>query len=292
MSAPKLIRKAVIPAAGLGTRLLPLTKTVQKEMLPVGNKPLVQHAVEEAARSGIEEIILVVAPGKDTAESYFRPDADLVRILEQRGQSAAANAVRDLTKLPAVRSVIQDQPRGLGHAIACAREAVGSEPFGVILPDALMIAQRPVLGQLIAAYDAAPACYVATREIPPEECPRFGVLQFAPASNGHLRVSGVVEKPQPEAAPSNYGIFGRYLFEPVIFDYLGNLAPGRGGEVQLSDAISLYSHEHPVYAVCFEGTHYDVGNPLGWLEASVAIGLDDPDIGPSFRRFIASLMRN
>ena len=287
------IRKAVIPIAGLGTRLLPFTKAVPKEMLPISGKPLIQHAVEEAAQSGIEEVVLVTAPGRIVAEQHFRRDVPLEQMLESRGHKAEAQMIRDLSRLAAIRTVFQEQPRGLGDAIACAREAIGGEPFGVILPDAFMVAPRPCLGQLIAWYEKTPGCYVATREIASEECRRFGVLAFdraaVPASDGPLRVTGVVEKPAPEAAPSRYGIYGRYLFEAGIFEYFDRLTPDQRGEIQLSDALALYCRDHPVYAVRFEGSHYDVGNRLGVLEASVETGLKDPELGSAFREFLASL---
>ena len=294
MPGQNRIRKAVIPIAGLGTRLLPFTKSVPKEMLPISNKPLIQHAVEEAVQSGIEEIILVTSPGRTIAEQYFQRDVPLERMLESRGHGSEAKVVRDLSRLAAIRTVFQEQPRGLGDAIASARVAVGREPFGVILPDALMVAPRPCLGQLMAWYEKSPGCYVATREITIEECCRFGVLEFDRSSdllpnNSPVRVTGIVEKPTPQAAPSRYGIYGRYLLEADIFDYFDRVTPDRNGEIQLSDALGLYSRDHPVYAVRFDGSHYDVGNRLGILQASVEMGLNDPEVGTAFREFLSSL---
>lgn len=288
------IRKVVIPAAGLGTRLLPFTKVVPKEMLPIGNKPLIQYAVEEAVSSGISEVILVTAPERLTIERHFSRDLPLERFLEQRGRKSDLEMVRSLAGISHVRTVCQDQPNGLGHAVRCVRQTVGDEPFAMILPDALIISSPPCLRQLIDCYQEFPGSYVATREVDVEEFGRFGILKVSPAAGaprgGRLyRVEGLVEKPSPAAAPSRFGIFGRYLFEPRIFECLDHTPPDHNGEIQITDALALYCREYPLYAFCFEGAHYDVGNKLGFLQASVSVALTDHEIAGAFRRFLASL---
>ncbi len=291
----KPIRKAVIPVAGLGTRLLPLTKAVPKEILPVGNKPLIQYAVEEVVGSGIEEIILVVAPGTGIIQEYFRRNLALENILEQRGRHGEAELIRSVSRGANIHIVYQHQPLGLGHAISCARELVGGEPFATILPDALILGERPCLRQLMDCYERFQGCYVATREIGVGDLCRFGILQISPVdyvpwSAVLYHVEGLVEKPAPESAPSRFGVFGRYLFEPGIFDYLERLKPDRNNEIQITDALALYCRDYPLYAFCFEGDHYDVGNKLELLQASVTVGLRDPEVGDGFLRFLEGVV--
>ena len=285
------IRKAVIPVAGLGTRMLPFSKAVPKEMLPVGNKPLIQHAVEEAVSSGIEEIILVAAPGRNIIQEYFERNLSLEKVLERRGRHSEAETIRSLSHGASIRVALQEQPLGLGHAVGCAHDLVGGEPFVMILPDALILAVRPCLRQLIDCYKRFPGSYVATREVGVEELGRFGILRVLPVNDSQqsaqlYRVEGLVEKPAPEAAPSRFGIFGRYLFTPEIFSYLERVEPDRNHEIQITDALALYCRDLPLYALCFEGDHYDVGNKLGFLQASVAVGLADPEAGDAFHKFL------
>ncbi len=288
------IRKAVIPVAGLGTRLLPFTKVVPKEMLPIGNKPLIQYAVEEAVSSGISDVILVTAPGRLTTERHFSRDLPLECFLERHGRKSDLEMVRSLAGIAHLRTVCQDQPNGLGHAVTCVRQMVGNEPFAMILPDALIISSSPCLRQLIECYQEFPGSYVATREVDVEEFGRFGILKVslvagAPWGGRLYRVEGLVEKPAPASAPSRYGIFGRYLFEPWIFECLDRTLPDQNGEIQITDALALYCRKNPLYAFCFEGAHYDVGNKLGFLQASVSVALTDHEIAGAFRRFLASL---
>jgi UTP--glucose-1-phosphate uridylyltransferase len=290
------IRKAVIPVAGLGTRLLPFTKAIPKEMLPVGNKPLIQHAVEEAVSSGIEEIILVAAPGRDNIiNKYFCRDLSLENRLEQRGRHGDAERIRSLSCGAKIRIVYQDEPLGLGHAVGCARELVGGEPFALILPDALILGGRSCLRQLIGCYQRLAGSYVATREVGTGDLSRFGILQVSPVDDPQwrailYRVTGLVEKPAPGSAPSRFGIFGRYLLEPEIFGYLERVTPDENNEIQITDALALYCRDSPLYAFCFEGDHYDAGNKLGFLQSSVAVGLSDPETGEEFRRFLVAMV--
>jgi len=258
--------------------MLPFTKAVPKEMLPIGNKPLIQYAVEEAAASGIEEIILVTRGDKPALERHFATDPTLEEILGRQGRKQELDAVRSLSKLAKITSVRQDSPRGLGDALLCARPFVDGQPFAVILPDAIISAAQPALSQLIAAYSRRPASYVATQSVEPEDVVRFGMLAVDmkedSASPGVLRVRGVVEKPTQGDAPSHYGVFGRYLFEPEIFDFLDCVAnPGRE-EARLSDALTLLCRQRVLYALCFDGKHYDAGNKLGYLQAVVDFALE------------------
>jgi UTP--glucose-1-phosphate uridylyltransferase len=227
------IRKAVIPVAGRGTRMLPFTKAVPKEMLPVGSKPLLQHAIDEAVASGITEIVFVVAPNERIIREYFQRDPELERILEQRGSYEVAQRLRVLSTAANFLYVCQERPLGLGHAIGCARDLVGGEPFAVILPDALILGATPCLRQMIEAHQQIPSCYVATREIPLEELGRFGILDIASSESRSgptlYRVRGLVEKPNAATAPSRFGIFGRYLFEPRIFEYIDPAYSGVSG---------------------------------------------------------------
>lgn len=287
------IRKAVIPAAGLGIRMLPVTKVLPKEMMPIGNKPLIQYAVEEAAASGIEEVVLVTAARKSVLECYFRRDAALERILEERGQDHELQCLRALSSLVRILTVHQPAPRGLGDALLCARSALGDEPFALILPDAIVDAPQPVIAQLMAAFRHRPGAYIATRSVAPRDVSRFGMLAVAPLvdnsrSDGVLRVLSVVEKPNPEDAPSHYGVFGRYLLTPEIFDFLDSAEPDENGEIQLSAALALYCRKKPVYALCFEGRHYDAGSRFGYIQAALEFALKDPELGAAVRNCLAA----
>jgi len=275
--------------------MLPFTKTMPKEMLPIGSKPLIQYAVEEAVASGIQEIVLVAPPGNTTIQEYFARNLSLESLLEKRGRHQEAESIRWLSRLADIRFAYQDQPLGLGHAVGCARQAVGDEPFALILPDALIVSSRPCVRQLIDCYELFPGSYVATREVEAGELGRFGILDLSPlhypAMNGRLyRVRGMVEKPSVEAAPSRFGVFGRYLFEPEIFDYIGRVPPDASGEIQITNAMAMYCLDFPLYGACFEGDHYDSGNKLEFLQASVRIGLDDPERSGEFRKFLISVL--
>ena len=274
--------------------MLPITKAMPKEMLPIGKVPLIQYAIEEIAASGIREIILIVAPGKNTIQEYFERDARLENILERKGRHKDAQLIRNLSQGVEIKVVCQDQPLGLGHAVTCAREAIGNEPFALVLPDAFITNERPCIRQLIDCYEVIPGSYIATREVEPADFSRFGILKVSavddsPYDGRYLRVQGLVEKPTPEAAPSRYGVFGRYLLDPAIFEYIDGIKPLPGQEIQLTEALARYCLDFPMYAVCFEGAHFDVGNELGLLEASVRMGLENPDVSDEFRRYLLSI---
>jgi UTP--glucose-1-phosphate uridylyltransferase len=292
--APRRVRKAVMPVAGLGTRFLPATKAQPKEMLPLVDKPLIQYAVEEAVASGIEDIILVTSHGKDSIEEHFDHDADLVILLESRGKTKEAQIVREIGKLANVISVRQKQPLGLGHAVGCARDLVDDEPFAVILPDDIMDAATPCTRQLIDVYDAYGGCVIATEQVYGPAIETKGVMAVEPVAEKRwpdrlFRVSDMVEKPKQAEAPSPYAVVGRYILEPEIFDLIEQTPPGRGGEIQLTDALVRFAKQKPTYALAIEGLHFDAGTKLGFLHANVHYALKHAEYGPTFRDYLKSL---
>ena len=271
-----VIRKAVIPAAGLGTRFLPVTRSVPKELLPILDRPMLQYVVEEAAEAGITDVIVVTSPGKEGIAEYFRPRPDLETRLSDDAQ--LLEKVRSGANLADVSFVIQERPLGLGHAVLTAREAVGNEPFAVILPDDMVDNSPGVLSQMMAAVageDGAAA--VAVERVPWELVQNYGVVDSEPAGQGRHRVRGMVEKPPPGTAPSNLSIVGRYLLPPRVFDCLERTPPGARGEIQLTDGLALLMEDVAVYACEFEGIRYDGGNPLGLLRASMEYALKRDD---------------
>lgn len=294
MSARGKVRKAVLPVAGLGTRFLPATKAQPKEMLPVVDKPLIQYAVEEAVASGIEDIILVTSHGKDSIEEHFDTDHELVKLLKSRGKGEEAALVSQTGELANVISVRQKEPLGLGHAVGCARDAVGSEPFAVILPDDVIDSPTPCTRQLLEVHATHPGCIIATEEVRGAAIERYGVMAVEPAGDTRWqerlhRVTDMVEKPKAADAPSPYVVIGRYILEPEIFDLIDSTRPGRGGEIQLTDALLAFARQKAVYAFAFEGRHNDAGNKLGFLRATVHYALKHPELGPPFRDYLKSL---
>jgi UTP--glucose-1-phosphate uridylyltransferase len=284
------VRKAVIPVAGLGTRMLPITKVVPKEMLPVVSKPLIQYAVEEVAASGIKEIILVTR-GRTLAEDYFSNDVRFEELLPEHNRPAELESLRRLCGSLRISAVRQDRPLGLGDALRCARAEIGAEPFALVLPDALIQASRPALGQMLAAYQQWPGSYIATQSVNHRDTVRFGMLEVAEVDHAQFstslfRVLNVVEKPQPDEAPSAYGVFGRYLLDPAIFEYFDRRNPDHDTEREFADALAALCQRGLVYALRFEGRHFDAGDRLGYLEAVVEFSLADPDIGEEVRRYL------
>ena len=290
----KKVRKAVFPAAGLGTRFLPATKAQPKEMLPLVDKPIIQYAVEEALASGIETIIIVTGRGKSAIEDHFDVSYELEKILEERRQHDLLATVRQVSDLIHVSYVRQKEALGLGHAILMARELVGEEPFAVLLGDDIIDAPVPCLRQMLDVYENFPASLVAIQEVPREMLSHYGVISGNPIGyNGTFdqlyQVSDLVEKPQAEAAPSNLAIIGRYILEPEIFDLLESTAPGAGGEIQLTDALRALLRQRPVYGWRFDGKRYDAGDKLGFLTATVEFALRRPDLGEAFREYLKNL---
>ena len=293
MTSASRIRKLVIPAAGLGTRFLPATKVVPKELLPVAGKPLIQYAVEEAAASGIETIILVISRGKGLLAEHFHPDPHLENLLRARGNAKGAEEIRRLSELAEIRTVWQDSPLGLADAIRCARTSVGDEPFAVILPDALIDSDTPCIAQLMACYENHPGFVLASQVVERADVGRFGILDVIPMNDpccgGRvLRVVSLTERPSPDSTSSRFGIFGRYILEPEIFSCIDRARSGYAGELQLTDSLSLCSDRSPVYAFQFQGTHYDAGDKFGYLQASIAYALKDPETAPPLRKHLAT----
>jgi len=292
MPSHEIVKKAVIPSAGFGTRMLPATKAVPKEMLPVAAKPMIQYAVEEAVAAGIETIILVVRGNKTVLQGHFSRDPELESLLETRQQFAAAHAVRRLAEFGDLRYVEQEKPLGLAHAISCAAPLVGEEPFVVLLPDVIISAAEPATLQLIRAYERHGGSVVAIREIESREVERHGVIKTSDVANtscnNSIRVTQLVEKPAPSDAPSRLGIFGRYLLEPAIWNSIAKTARGVGGEVQLTDAMNLLCRESPVYGLFFEGQHYDAGDPMGYLKANIE--LCNPELEQPLRTYLSRLV--
>jgi UTP--glucose-1-phosphate uridylyltransferase len=288
------VRKAVFPAAGWGTRFLPATKAQPKEMLPLVDKPIIQYAVEEAVAAGIEQVIIVTSSQKRAIEDHFDLSYELEHLLEEKGDIEMLRQVRHISDLAQVAYVRQKEQLGLGHAVLMAKDLIGHEPFAVILPDDVVIADRPCIGQLIHAYTQTHGSVVAVMEVPHEEVSRYGVIGSEPSEDpldhGRLhRVTQLVEKPDPADAPSNLAIIGRYVLTPKIFDKLEQTPRGAGGEIQLTDAISDLMQEQGVFAYEFEGVRYDAGTTMGWLKASVELALQRPDLGSEFRTYLQGL---
>ena len=283
------VTKAVFPVAGLGSRFLPATKALPKEMLPVVDKPIIQYAVEEAAAAGIDQIIFVTHRSKRAIEDHFDHILELETLLEQRGKAGLLGNVDVALAGLAYSSVRQAQPLGLGHAVLCARDLIGDEPFAVVLPDDLMDAGHPVLAQMIDQYEREPRNLIAVEKIAAEDTRKYGVVDAQPAFGQADRLSRIVEKPSPEQAPSLMGVVGRYILNPAVFSRLATVKPGAGGEIQLTDAIAELLDEEPVCAYRFEGRRFDCGSKLGYLAATVAFGLRHPELGHAFAELLAGL---
>lgn len=285
------VKKAVFPVAGLGTRFLPATKAMPKEMLPVVDKPLIQYAVEEALASGIEQIIFVTGGGKSALENHFDSSYQLEDTLRKRGKDSLLKAVESL--VPESGSIIytrQSQPLGLGHAVWCARDVVGDEPFAVLLADDLIQSDVPVLRQMINEFDRLRASMVAAVEVPKEETNRYGILEGSQVFPGIVRVSSMIEKPKPEEAPSNLAAIGRYIFTPKIFDYLSKQRTGAGGEIQLTDAMVELLDDQPIFGVNFEGTRFDCGDKAGFQMANLAFALEHPEIKDDLKEYLKKII--
>lgn len=291
MSVTKPVRKAVFPVAGMGTRFLPATKAVPKEMLPVVDKPVIQYAVEEAREAGIEQFVFVTGRGKHVIEDHFDHAYELESLLEAREKTAELNSL--LESLPLTGSVgfiRQQQPLGLGHAVWCARHFVGNEPFAVLLPDDLMVGAPGALSQMIKAYDqVGGGIIVAAEEKGREETKRYGVVDPGAAKGNATEVKGVVEKPDPAKAPSNLCIIGRYILQPEIFVELDRQERGAGNEIQLTDSMAKMIGRMPFHAVKTDCARFDCGDKVGFLHANIAVGLSRPDIAPSLRGILKNI---
>lgn len=288
----KKVRKAVIPAAGLGTRVLPATKVMPKEMLPIVDKPAIQYIVEEAAASGIEDILIITNRGKGLLEDHFDRAPELERRLSgDPAKEAILNQVVGISKLANIFYVRQKETKGLGHAIGCAREFVGDEPFAVLYGDDVILGEDPACGQLMRAYEQFGSGVVGVKEVSREAIRKYSSLKVEHIQDNYFRCTDMVEKPQPGQEFSLYSILGRCVLPPEIFDILDNTPPGAGGEIQLTDAMATLARRDGMTAVDFTGTRYDMGNKLGIMQASVEVALRHPEIGEDFRAYLKELCK-
>ena len=287
----KKIRKAVIPAAGFGTRFLPATKATPKEMLPIVDKPTIQYIVEEALQSGIEEILIISGHAKRAIEDHFDTNPGLEMHLESHGQELLLKMVRSISEIN-IHYIRQKHMRGLGDAILCARSFIDDEPFAVLLGDDVVYNEtNPALRQMIDIYNDLGATILGCQEVPLEKVSSYGIVAGVPVEGKNvLRVTNMIEKPSIEEAPSRTAVLGRYIITPDVFEVLARTEPGKGGEIQLTDAIQTMASREAVYAYCFEGKRYDVGDKLGFLKATVEYALRRPDLGEPFRKYLKDLM--
>lgn len=286
----KPVRIAVFPVGGLGTRFLPATKAMPKEMLPVVDKPLIQYAVEEARAAGIEEIIFVTGRGKTAIEDHFDYAAELEGILSSREKNGVLTELREIPGPPgSIAYTRQQEPLGLGHAVWCARHLIHNEPFAVLLADDLIKGDVPCLKQMVEAYEQVGGNILAVTDVPPEHTNRYGVITPGETKGNLVEIKGMVEKPDPEVAPSRTAVIGRYILQPVVLDILDNQQAGAGGEIQLTDAIAKALTVIPTHGLHFEGTRFDCGDKAGHVMANIAFALEREDIGPAISQYIARL---
>jgi UTP--glucose-1-phosphate uridylyltransferase len=286
------VKKAVIPAAGLGTRFLPATKSQPKEMLPVVDKPSIQYVVEEAVAAGLTDILVITGRGKRAIEDHFDRNFELEHSLEQSGKRELLAEVRDVNELADIHYIRQRDPLGLGHAVRVAREHVGDEPFAVILGDDIMVDDGELLRSMLAVHEREHASCLALLAVKPDEISAYGCAETDDLGAGLQRVRDVVEKPRPEDAKSNLAVIGRYVFTPGIFDALERITPGVGGELQLTDAIELLIQSEPVFGRVFTHGRYDIGQKLDFLRANIELALDRPDLGPELADYLRALVRD
>ena len=286
------IRKAVIPAAGFGTRFLPVTRTIPKVMIPVLNEPAIQFSVREAADAGIEHIVFVISRGQEATNDYFKPVPALEDALEQRGNTELLNAMRDISSMIETSFVYQDEQLGLGHAVLMAKDEIGNEPFAVFLPDDIIWADSPPIGDMIKVFSEQKSSVIAVKQVPDEAIPNLGVIDPEPLNDNVYRIKGMVEKPRLEDAPSNLAIVGRYVLTPEVFDALEQAPPGAIGEIQLTDAIEAVRAEQGAYAYKIVADHFDVGTPLGMLKASVYAALKRDDMARELKAWLKPMLNS
>ncbi|SHK16181.1 UTP--glucose-1-phosphate uridylyltransferase [Clostridium cavendishii DSM 21758] len=282
------VKKAIIPAAGLGTRFLPATKAQPKEMLPIVDKPTIQYIIEEAIASGIEEILIITGRNKKCIEDHFDKSVELEMELEKSGKSELLELVKDISDMVDIHYIRQKEPKGLGHAIHCAKTFVGNEPFAVLLGDDVVDAKKPCLKQLIECFDEYRTSILGVQEVPKESVNKYGIVNGIHIEDRVYKVKDLVEKPAIEEAPSNVAILGRYIITPTIFEILENTQPGKGGEIQLTDALRTLINQEAMYAYNFDGRRYDVGDKLGFLEATVEYALKREDLREDFINYLNS----
>ncbi|MFJ3673164.1 UTP--glucose-1-phosphate uridylyltransferase GalU [Streptomyces sp. NPDC090106] len=289
----RTVRKAVVPAAGLGTRFLPATKATPKEMLPVVDKPAIQYVVEEAAAAGLDDVLMITGRHKRAIEDHFDNAFELEQALAAKGDTVRLDAVRDPARLANIHHIRQGEPLGLGHAVLCARRHVGDEPFAVLLGDDLIDPRETLLGEMLDVRERYAGTVVALMEVAPEQTHLYGCAAVEPTGeDGVVKVTGLVEKPAREEAPSNYAVIGRYVLDPGVFDALERTEPGRGGEIQLTDALQELAADGTVHGVVFDGLRYDTGDKADYLRTVVRLACDRPDLGPEFlswlKEFVAT----
>jgi len=286
------VKKAIIPAAGLGTRFLPATKAQPKEMLPIVDKPTIQYIIEEAVASGIEEILIITGRNKRAIEDHFDKSVELELELEAHGKKDLLKMVRDISNMVNIHYIRQKEPRGLGHAINCARAFVGNEPFAVMLGDDVVDAKVPCLRQLIDCYDEYRTTILGVQQVPQQDVSKYGIVKGTFIEDSVYKVKDLVEKPSSEEAPSNIAILGRYIITPEIFNILDTTKPGKGNEIQLTDALKTLMNKEAMYAYTFEGRRYDVGDKMGFLQATVEFALKRNDINKQFMEYLLTIKDN
>ena len=283
------VRKGVIAAAGFGTRFLPATKTLPKEMLPLIDRPLIHYIVEEAVQAGVDHLAIITSRGKSAMEDYFDLSPALEQFLEHKGDRTRLEEVRRIGTMAEVTYIRQKEQRGLGHAVLTAQPFVDNDPFFVYLPDDIIHHPISATQQMLQVYERHPGSYAAVEEVPLERLSSYGIVDGEKVEEGLFRLRGLVEKPSPGRAPSNLGIVGRYIFTPAIFDCLQQATPGALGEIQLTDGMALLAQRQPMFAYRLRGTRYDVGTPLGLLQAAVELALQRPDLGPAMVQWLKGL---
>ena len=284
------VRKAVIPAAGLGTRFLPATKAQAKEMLPIVDKPTIQYIIEEAVEAGIEEILIITGRNKKAIEDHFDKSVELELALKEKGEAELLKVVEDISNLANIHYIRQKEAKGLGHAVYCARSFVGNEPFAVLLGDDVMAAEVPVIKQMMDIFEEKGNPVLGVQEVPEDRVSSYGIVKYSQQEDNLFLVEDLVEKPALEEAPSNLAILGRYIITPDIFPILERTKPGRNNEIQLTDALKELAQNDPIYAYVFAGKRYDVGNKLGFLQATVEFALRRDDLGAEFKDYLTELL--
>lgn len=285
------VRKAIIPAAGLGTRFLPATKAQPKEMLPIVDKPTIQFIIEEAIASGIDDILIITGRGKRAIEDHFDRSLELEEELRKKGQEDLLAQVRQIAELCSIHYIRQKEAKGLGHAIYCAKAFIGDEPFAVLLGDDIVDSGTPCIKQLIDAYDEYQTTILGVQHVPMSEVSKYGIVEGKKVDDRIYKVKTLVEKPDTDHAPSNLAILGRYIINPSIFDYLENAKPGKNGEIQLTDSLCELAKKEPMYAYDFIGKRYDVGNKLGFLQATVEFALKREDLKSDFEAYLRNILK-
>lgn len=286
------VRKAIIPAAGLGTRFLPATKAQPKEMLPIVDKPTIQYIIEEAIASGIQEILIITGRNKRSIEDHFDKNVELEMVLKEKGKSELLELVEDISNMVDIHYIRQKEAKGLGHAILQAKSFVGDEPFAVMLGDDIVDSQKPCLKQLIEVYNEYRATILGVQRVAHQDVSKYGIVKGSLVKDSIYEVKGLVEKPPVEEAPSDIAILGRYIITPRIFDLLEDTQPGAGGEIQLTDALKELAKEEPMYAYTFSGKRYDVGDKLGFLAATIEFALKREDLGEDFVQYLRGLIHD